>query len=243
MSEAPALPGLPDSLKERLRSAHIGVDEVGRGCLAGPVTAGAVLALPSFDLGIEFPDLDDSKALPENIRLDIERLLRESPVYWTLGYAWPEEIDEVNILNATFRAMSRAVFSLYRLVARRRLKVDMSQVPLFVDGSQSIPEPQWRLSSPARALAGELPALPRQFTVVKGDSLVPAISAASIFAKVQRDKFMTAMDKRYPGYNFANHKGYGTKEHQKSIDALGLCPLHRKTFKSKPEKPEQFSLL
>ena len=220
---------------------HFGVDEAGRGCLAGPVVAGAVLAGPDFDFAAKLPGLTDSKALSakkrERLRLDI----CASSLHWSLGVAWPGEIDEINILNATFRAMSRAVIS---LLDRLPQKPALAECPLCIDGSQSILLPQWRIVCGRRNLE-----LPAQKTLVKGDSLLPSISAASILAKTWRDRLMLALDRRHPGYGFAAHKGYGTGEHLEALRRLGPSRQHRRTFAGvKPEDgqaapaQEQFAL-
>jgi ribonuclease HII len=181
-----------------------GVDEAGRGCLAGPVVAGAVILAPGQDL----PGLDDSKKLSPRHRQELEGLIKAGALAWGLGVAWAAEIDRINILQATLRAMARAVICLSR-------KPDL----LVVDGNTIIPS--HLLPTP----------VPMQDAVVRGDSLVPAVSAASILAKVFRDRLMESLDRRYPGYGLAEHKGYGTPVHQKALADLGPSPQHRKTFK------------
>ncbi len=199
-----------------------GVDEAGRGCLAGPVVAGAVILPPVFDL----PGLGDSKALSEARREALAPRIRACAVAWGIGVIWAPEIDRCNILQATFRAMSRAVCAL-----------KTAPELLFIDGNKTVP--------PAVLSAywckQHTQALPRQQSLVKGDALMPAISAASILAKTYRDKLMRALDKRWPGYDFAVHKGYGTREHLQLIQAHGPCPQHRMTFAGvKP--PEQSAM-
>jgi ribonuclease HII len=247
------------------RGWHIGVDEAGRGCLAGPVVAGAFLAGPNLDFASVLPGLTDSKAISESRR----ELLRvsifsaasnfaESPAEffnnpeasaWGLGFSWPDEIDEINILNATFRAMSRAVCSLFMRLRRMSPEIEKGVLAaphfsLYIDGSQPILKPQWQAAQiwPGKLFDGAGTAgcsslagpnffdLPPQKTVVQGDSLIPSISAASILAKTQRDRLMVALDRRYPGYGFATHKGYGTKEHLEALERQGLCRQHRKSF-------------
>lgn len=191
-----------------------GIDEAGRGCLAGPVVAAAVILPETYDL----PGLTDSKVLSAARREELAPLIRRCALAWGLGVVWPGTIDRINILQATFEAMSRAVRCL-----RRRPDL------LRVDGNKTIPEPvllpHWRKDS-----AGA-PGLPRQQAVVGGDSSVPAISAASILAKTYRDLLMEHLDKRYPGYGLARHKGYGTAEHYAALRRLGPCPQHRLTFR------------
>ena len=188
-----------------------GVDEAGRGCLAGPVVAGAVILPQSFDL----PFLTDSKKLTPERRAGLEPAIKAQAVAWGVGVIWAAEIDRINILNATFRAMARAVAA---------LKVRPSR--LEVDGNKIIPSHLLCLP------------LTTQKAVVDGDALIPAISAASILAKTFRDRLMERLDKRYPGYGLAEHKGYGTSVHLAALANLGPCRLHRVTFKGVlPETP------
>jgi ribonuclease HII len=188
-----------------------GVDEAGRGCLAGPVVAAAVILDPAR----EILGLDDSKKLRPHRRQELELLIKERSLAWGLGVSWAAEIDRINILRATFKAMARAVACL-------RLKPDR----LVVDGPFIIP---------SHLLAAPVP----QEAMVGGDSLAPAVSAASILAKVFRDRLMESLDRRYPGYGLAEHKGYGTGVHQKALAELGPSPQHRRSFKGVlREKPE-----
>ena len=184
-----------------------GIDEAGRGCLAGPVVAAAVI-LPA---GVKIAGLDDSKVVPATRRAGMAAEIGAVALAWGLGVVWPREIDAINILEATFKAMSRAV---------RVLK--KTPELLLVDGDKQIPG-AW--------LQRETGRLYTQRAIVDGDALVPAISAASILAKVFRDDLMGRLDRRYPGYGFARHKGYGTAEHLAALEALGPCPLHRMTFR------------
>lgn len=218
---------LSPALAEKLRCEHIGVDEAGRGCLAGPVCAAAVAAPPGFDFSV-FPGLTDSKKLNEHKREELERLIKNAPgLVWGIGLSWPGEIDAVNILNATFRAMSRAILSVRRT---------LQETPVFIDGPYAVPLPQW-LAAKSEAP----PEPPRMFPVVKGDSLIPAVSAASILAKTQRDRLMRALSRRYPNYGFEKHKGYGTREHMDAIALHGPSPQHRLSFGG-IKGEEQFSL-
>ncbi len=183
----------------RISTEHIaGIDEAGRGCLAGPVVAAAVILPDNFFL----PGLNDSKKLSPQKREKIAVEIKAQAKAWAIGLAWPEEIDRINILQATLKAMGRAVKNL-------------KQTPRFllIDGNQTIP-----LDIPQKAVVG-------------GDAQVPCISAASILAKTFRDHLMFHLDRRYPGYRLAKHKGYGTREHLLAIKRLGPCPVHRKTFK------------
>ena len=189
-----------------------GVDEAGRGCLAGPVVAGACVLPAKYDL----PGLNDSKQLSAEKRETLYPLIRGQAVAWAVGVAWPGEIDAVNILQATFLAMGRAV---------RHLK----NTPRFlrIDGNKTIP---------SYALGVEI----AQEYVIKGDGSVPAISAASVLAKTFRDRLMVKLGKRYPGYGLEAHMGYGTRAHMAAIRELGPCPQHRLTFRGvKEEEPVQ----
>ena len=202
-----------------------GIDEAGRGCLAGPVVAAAVLFAPNVSFADILPGLDDSKKLTANARENIVPRIKTHALSWGLGISWPEEIDRVNILNATFRAMSRAAVVLQR----------SGPLPhLVIDGNHTIRPDAWQAAS-------DLP-IPPQYAVIDGDALVPQIAAASILAKTFRDRLMQKLDARYPGYGFAVHKGYGTKDHQAAIMANGPCPLHRKTFRGVREDIQQLTL-
>ena len=201
---------------------HIGVDEAGRGCLAGPVVAGAVLLPQDMDVPALLPGLTDSKKLSARQRCTLDQAIRRHALAWSLGLSWPWEIDKINILNATFRAMSRAVTKL-------NLPCPLGDCHLFIDGNHPIRAEHWQQVS-------SVP-LPRQQAVIGGDALVPAISAASIVAKVFRDKLMSTLDTRYPGYDFALHKGYGTKAHMDALLLKGGCRIHRHSFRGvRPEE-------
>lgn len=204
---------------------HIGVDEAGRGCLAGPVVAAAVLFPAGFPFAEKLPGLDDSKKIPAKTRENLALAIKFHAAAWRIGLSRPGEIDEINILNATFRAMSRAV---------ARLRLDIPLPPLVIDGSHCIRSDAWRTVC-------SLP-LPVQKAVIHGDTLVPQIAAASILAKTFRDKIMDTLDRRYPGYGFAAHKGYGTQEHREAIIRLSPSPAHRKTFRGVRHEETQLTL-
>ncbi len=174
-----------------------GVDEVGRGPLAGPVVAAAVILDPAAPID----GLADSKALSEKRRETLAAEIRARALAWALGRAEVEEIDRINILQASLLAMQRAVAALSP--AAEYALVDGNHCP--------------RLACPAEA-------------VVKGDSRVAAISAASIIAKVARDREMIELDERYPGYGFARHKGYPSKVHLEALRTLGVSPVHRRSY-------------
>lgn len=175
-----------------------GVDEAGRGCLAGPVVAAAVV-LPSENL---LSGLTDSKRLTPAQREELEPRIKAEALSWALGVAWPREIERINILQATLRAMERSVRCL-----------TCSPDLVLVDGIYTIP--------------GSVPSK----CVKQGDRTVPAISAASILAKTFRDRLMVKLDKKYSGYGFHRHKGYATAEHLDSLRRLGPCSMHRLSFR------------
>jgi len=179
-----------------------GVDEAGRGPLAGPVVAAAVI----LDAARPIAGLADSKALSPSRRESLAIEVRSSSIAWGLGWADAAEIDAINILQATMLAMRRAVAAL-----------QVAPVHVIVDGNR----------------CPDLRGLPFECTteaVVKGDALVASVSAASILAKVARDAYMRELDGRYPGYGFADHKGYPTAAHVAAIRRLGPSPVHRLSF-------------
>lgn len=178
-----------------------GIDEAGRGPLAGPVHAAAVI-LP---LGLEIEGLNDSKKLSEKKREQLFDVICEKAIDYSIGVATEKEIDEINILNATFLAMHRAVEGL-------KIKPDYA----LIDGNQ-------------------YPKIPfvTEETVVKGDAKSMSIAAASILAKVSRDRFMLEKTKEYPQYQFEKHKGYGTKLHYEMLAEYGPSPIHRMSFLKK----------
>jgi ribonuclease HII len=180
-----------------------GVDEAGRGPLAGPVVAAAVILDP--DRPVE--GLADSKALSENRRETLARHIGERALAWSVGWSDAAEIDRLNILQATFLAMRRALLGL-RLVPAL-VEIDGNCLPNLRFDSR-----QWD----GKAIVG-------------GDAKIPAISAASIIAKVHRDHMMQAFDTLYPDYGFSQHKGYGTAAHRDCLSRLGPCPLHRRSFR------------
>ena len=183
-------------------SEHIrriaGVDEVGRGPLAGPVVAAAVI----FDPNKPFiTGLADSKAISEKKREVLAERIKTEALAWAIGRAEVEEIDRINILQASLLAMQRAVAALEPIAEH-----------VLVDGNRC---PNLPCSCEA---------------IIKGDATVPVISAASILAKVTRDREMLQMDEEYPGYGFARHKGYPTKVHMEALKELGVTIIHRRSF-------------
>ncbi len=177
--------------------AVCGIDEAGRGPLAGPVCAATVI----MPLGLEIDGLNDSKKLSEVKREALFDVVKEMALSYGIGWASEQEIDEYNILQATFLAMRRAVEAM-------PICADYA----LVDGNRM----------PPLAIPGE--------TIVKGDSKCACIAAASILAKVSRDRLLREWDTQYPEYGFAKHKGYGTKAHYEAINKYGILPVHRRSF-------------
>ena len=177
-----------------------GVDEAGRGPLAGPVVAAAVILPPHA----EIPGLNDSKKLSDKRRRELFPVIKEQAVAWGIGVVLEKEIDEINILQATYKAMELAL-----------IRLDVKPDLALIDGN--------------RAKDFGLPVR----TVVKGDSLSASNAAASVLAKVTRDDWMLNMAKIFPGYDFDIHKGYGTKAHYAALTELGPSPIHRMTFLKK----------
>lgn len=178
-------------------SVVCGVDEAGRGPLAGPVFAAAVI-LPD---GLEEIGLNDSKKLTEKKRDELFSIIKEKATAWSVASADEKEIDSLNILNATFLAMKRALDGL-------AVRPDIA----LIDGNRR----------PNTGIAEE--------TIVKGDAKSVSIAAASVLAKVSRDRFMLELDKQYPEYRFAKHKGYPTALHYELIKKYGISPVHRMSF-------------
>ncbi len=175
-----------------------GVDDAGRGPLAGPVFAAAVV----FAKDTFIPEINDSKKLTEKKREELFEVITQKALYYNIVSVSEQEIDRINILTATLKCFNLAVSGLGKLP-------DIA----LIDGNR----------------CGEMPT---QFeTIVKGDAKSMSIAAASILAKVARDRYVTELDAKYPEYNFKKHKGYGTKEHLEAIAKHGPCPIHRMTFK------------
>lgn len=191
---------IENSVKAQGYSIICGCDEAGRGPLAGPVFAAAVI-LPE---NIDIPGLNDSKKLTEKQRDKLFDIIKETASDYCIAQASVDEIEEINILNAAMLAMKRAVEGL-------KTTPDFA----LIDGNV--------------ARGFDIPARP----VIKGDALSPSIAAASILAKVARDRHCAEMDAQYPQYGFAKHKGYGTKDHREAVLKYGPSPLHRKSFLKK----------
>lgn len=181
-----------------------GCDEAGRGCLAGPVFAAAVILPRDF----HDADLNDSKQINEKMRFRLREVIQKNAVSWAVAKIDAREIDEINILNASIKAMHLAIEQL-------------KQEPAFliIDGNRFKPYRQ----------------IPHQ-TIVKGDGKFASIAAASILAKTYRDDFMLEQAKYFPQYNWQRNKGYGTLDHRKAMEQYGRCELHRKSFRLKTKK-------
>ncbi len=186
-----------------------GVDEAGRGPLAGPVVAAAVVLPRGFEPG----GIRDSKLLTEKQREELAPIIKHGAVSWGLGIVGASEIDRSNILKATLLAMAKACHSL-------------ATAPdcLLIDGNQTIPPELFAFGR----LTGQSPL--RQTAIIKGDQLCLSIAAASIIAKEARDGMMIALDARYPQYGFAQHKGYGSAAHLEALRRHGPSPVHRRSF-------------
>lgn len=176
-----------------------GIDEAGRGCLAGPVVAAAVILKKDF----EHPILNDSKQLSHKQRLELEIVIKKSAVAYGIGVIDNNIIDEINILNASFRAMNKAISNL-------TIKPEF----LLIDGNRF--KPEYNIDFKC---------------IIKGDSKFNSIAAASILAKTYRDKLMMDLHNKFPDYNWASNKGYPTIEHRKAIITSGICMYHRKSFR------------
>lgn len=193
-----------------------GLDEAGRGCLAGPVVAAAVILPPWHNLD----GLADSKALSPGKRENLAPQIKKHAIAWSIGVVWQKRIDEINILQATFEAMAKAVG-----------QIKITPLILLVDGNRTIP---------GHVLSAFCQLPPAgQKAIVGGDAVVPAISAASIIAKTFRDRLMLALARKWPAYGFERHKGYGTKAHYEALREFGPCPFHRMSFRGVADKPAQ----
>ena len=203
-------------MKIRVRLRVAGVDEAGRGPLAGPVVAAAVILNPARPIR----GLADSKALEHEDRVRLARLIRERALCYSVAWADAEEIDTINILQATMLAMRRALLGLP--VPPQQVLVDGNRCPCADGlGFECLFEP-----------------------VIRGDATVPSISAASILAKTARDALMCDLDGRYPGFSLSGHKGYPTRSHVAALNRLGPSPLHRRSFgpvRGDFDEPEMFA--
>lgn len=188
-----------------------GTDEAGRGCLAGPVTAAAVMLPDDFINEI----LTDSKLLTEKKRELLKPIIEEQAIAYAFSHVMMDEIDDINILNASILGMHRSIKSMIGTLSRKRDKPQH----ILVDGNRFKPFPNIAHT-----------------TVIKGDGKYLPIAAASIIAKTERDHFMNRIHEEYPMYNWKKNKGYPTKEHREAIRTYGVTKYHRKTFKLLPEQ-------
>ncbi len=206
-----------------------GIDEAGRGPLAGPVTAGVCILPADHDILY----INDSKKLSAKKRDELYDVIRKEALAWNVGMVGPERIDEINILQATMEAMRKAIAG---------LKTPAQWEALGIDDALVISEYSFAGEPRDEGIEHVVPSclivdavtiknvnIP-QVAVIKGDAKCASIAAASILAKVTRDRLMEEYDKQYPGYGFAGHKGYGTKVHTDAIRSIGPCPIHRRTF-------------
>jgi len=200
-----------DEAREKLKKLKssgyvIGTDEAGRGCLAGPVVAAAVVLTPEQEEELLKIKLRDSKLISPNSREKIFAKIQELGVMWRVSQGSPKLIDEKNILRASLITMSDCV---------KRLAKELDEVPacVIVDGNQKIPNINFN-----------------QWVLIKADRLIPVVSAASVIAKVLRDRLMKIYSEKYPEYNFAKNKGYPTKLHINAVKKFGITEIHRKSF-------------
>lgn len=182
-----------------------GCDEAGRGCLCGPVSCAAVILPPDFECG----ELNDSKQLSAHKREELRKVIEKEALAWSVVMVEADEIDRINILNASIAGMQRALDNL-----------TIRPAHILVDGNKFKPylDPQLNMQTP-------------HHTVVKGDATFMSIAAASILAKTHRDELMLEYSRQYPGYGWEQNMGYPTKAHREAISRLGITPIHRKTFR------------
>lgn len=191
------MPHLKNNYKKD--SIEAGCDEAGRGCLAGPVFAAAVILPPTFKHNV----LNDSKQLSEKKRYEIREYIQENAIAWAVGVCSHEEIDQINILNASIKSMHKAL-------AQLKTRPEF----VIIDGNRFKPFED----------------IPFE-TIVKGDEKYFSIAAASVLAKTYRDDYMLEISEKHPEYNWQKNKGYPTKEHREAIKNFGITPFHRKTFR------------
>ena len=201
-----------------------GADEAGRGCLAGPVTAAAVILRTKFVNNI----LTDSKKLSEKARDLLRPIVEENAVAFSVTHLEPNEIDEINILNASIKGMQECV-----------LKLNPAPQYVIIDGNSAFIQKKWRENKNGKIFTAKeketLTAIPN-LAIVKGDSKYLNIAAASILAKTYRDEYMNRIHEEYPMYNWKKNKGYPTKEHRAAIAKYGVTKYHRLSFKLLPDQ-------
>ncbi|GGA81243.1 ribonuclease HII [Flavobacterium palustre] len=201
-----------------------GTDEAGRGCLAGPVTAAAVILPLDFENSI----LNDSKQLSEKVRKKLKPIIEEQALTFAVTHLFPNEIDEINILNASMKGMQESV-----------LKLNPSPEFIIVDGNRAMNAKLGLKNNFGKRFTTEeinlLKSIPNQ-SIVKGDSKYLSIAAASVLAKTYRDEYMDKIHEEFPMYNWKKNKGYPTKEHREAIEKYGPTKYHRMSFRLLPEQ-------
>lgn len=201
-----------------------GTDEAGRGCLAGPVTAAAIILPEDFELDL----LNDSKQLSEKVREKLKPLIEEKALTFAFTHIFNDEIDEINILNASMKAMQESI-----------LKLNTKPEFLIVDGNRPIFSKLGIKTTSGYNFSKDeiefLKSIPNQ-SIIKGDSKYLSIAAASVLAKTYRDEFMDKIHEEFPMYNWKKNKGYPTKEHREAIAKYGITKYHRKSFRLLPEQ-------
>lgn len=201
-----------------------GTDEAGRGCLAGPVTAAAVILSPTFNNSI----LNDSKQLSEKVREKLRPIIEEQAVTFAVTHLYPKEIDEINILNASMKGMQESV-----------LKLNVAPEFIIVDGNRALNAKLGLKNTTGKQFTAEeielLKSIPNQ-SIVKGDAKFLSIAAASVLAKTYRDEYMDRIHEEFPMYNWKKNKGYPTKEHREAIRKYGTTKYHRMSFRLLPEQ-------
>lgn len=203
-----------------------GTDEAGRGCLAGPVTAAAIILPPDFEHEI----LNDSKQLSEKTRVFLKPIIEQHAVCFAVTHLFPDEIDEINILNASMKGMQECILKL-------------NQVPeyIIVDGNRALNAKLGLKNSVGRQFSTTeielLKSIPNQ-SIIKGDAKFLSIAAASVLAKTYRDEYMDQIHEEFPMYNWKKNKGYPTKEHREAIKKYGPTKYHRMSFRLLPDQLE-----
>lgn len=203
-----------------------GTDEAGRGCLAGPVTAAAILLPNNFELNL----LNDSKQLSEKIREKLKPIIEEKATSFAVTHIFPNEIDEINILNASMKAMQESV-----------LKLNQTPEHIIVDGNRPLNGKLGMKQKTGKIFTTDeielLKSIPNT-SITKGDSKYLSIAAASVLAKTYRDEYMNKIHEEFPMYNWKKNKGYPTTEHREAIKKYGPCKYHRMSFRLLPEQLE-----
>lgn len=203
-----------------------GTDEAGRGCLAGPVTAAAILLPNNFELNL----LNDSKQLSEKIREKLKPIIEEKATSFAVTHIFPNEIDEINILNASMKAMQESV-----------LKLNQTPEYIIVDGNRPLNGKLGMKQKTGKIFTTDeielLKSIPN-ISITKGDSKYLSIAAASVLAKTYRDEYMNKIHEEFPMYNWKKNKGYPTTEHREAIKKYGPCKYHRMSFRLLPDQLE-----